>query len=182
MDRFEMTEKLREKTGVSYEEAKAALETTEWDLLEALVLLEKKKPATEKEAAEAAKKEPSEKAERGVPEQESRRRTYRRAEYRGQGARRDRPKADTAAMRRAVQRVIDFLALLIEKGGRNRLEARTGDRTLVSIPLTVLAAAVIFLFWLTVPMMLLGLVLGVRYRLVGRDVGRFFGAAKDNGK
>lgn len=171
MDRFEMTEKLREKTGVSYEEAKAALEATEWDILEALVLLEEKKPAPEKEAAEDMKKEPQ-KAEQGAPAEESRSRAYRR----------ERPKADTAAMRRAVQRVLDFLALLIEKGGRNRLEARAGERTLISIPLTVLAAAVIFLFWLTVPMMFLGLVLGVRYRLVGHDVGRLFSAAKGNDK
>lgn len=182
MDRFEMTEKLREKTGVSYEEAKAALEATEWDILEALVLLEEKKPAPEKEADEGMKKKPSEKAEQGAPEQESRSRAYRRVEYRAEGARRERPKADTAAMRRAVQRVLDFLALLIEKGGRNRLEARAGERTLISIPLTVLAAAVIFLFWLTVPMMFLGLVLGVRYRLVGHDVGRLFSAAKGNDK
>ena len=40
MDHFEMVEKLRAKANVSYEEAKAALEASDWDILDALVLLE----------------------------------------------------------------------------------------------------------------------------------------------
>ena len=40
MDHFEMVEKLRTKANVSYEEAKEALEKTNWDLLDAMVLLE----------------------------------------------------------------------------------------------------------------------------------------------
>ena len=40
MDHFEMVEKLRAKANVSYEEAKAALEKSDWDMLDALVLLE----------------------------------------------------------------------------------------------------------------------------------------------
>ncbi len=41
MDNFEKTEKLRERANVSYEEAKAALEQNNWDLLDAMVALEK---------------------------------------------------------------------------------------------------------------------------------------------
>ena len=41
MDHFEMTEKLRERAQVSYEEAKEALELNEWDMLEAIVYLER---------------------------------------------------------------------------------------------------------------------------------------------
>ena len=40
MDHLEMVEKLREKANVSYEEASAALEKCNWDLLDALLLLE----------------------------------------------------------------------------------------------------------------------------------------------
>lgn len=40
MDHFEMVEKLREKANVSYEQASAALEKCNWDLLDALLLLE----------------------------------------------------------------------------------------------------------------------------------------------
>ncbi len=40
MDHLEMVEKLHEKANVSYEEASAALEKCNWDLLDALLLLE----------------------------------------------------------------------------------------------------------------------------------------------
>ena len=41
MDNLEKVEKLRERANVSYEEAKAALEANNWDLLDAMVALEK---------------------------------------------------------------------------------------------------------------------------------------------
>ena len=41
MDNLEKVEKLRERATVSYEEAKAALEANNWDLLDAMVALEK---------------------------------------------------------------------------------------------------------------------------------------------
>ena len=41
MDNFEKVEKLREKAGVSYEEAKTALEQCNYDLLDAMIYLEK---------------------------------------------------------------------------------------------------------------------------------------------
>ena len=40
MELLEKVEKIREKTGVSYEEAKAALEACDEDVLDALVYLE----------------------------------------------------------------------------------------------------------------------------------------------
>ena len=40
MDHYEMVENLRTKANVTYEEAKAALEASDWDILDALVLLE----------------------------------------------------------------------------------------------------------------------------------------------
>ena len=62
MDRFEMVEKLREKARVSYEEASDALEKCRWDLLDALLLLEREgkvhrenepQPQSEKKACPA---------------------------------------------------------------------------------------------------------------------------------
>ena len=50
MDNFEKVEKLVQKTGVSYAEAKKALEAANWDLLDAMIILEGqgKAPAPEK--------------------------------------------------------------------------------------------------------------------------------------
>ncbi|SFB12821.1 hypothetical protein SAMN05216249_11027 [Acetitomaculum ruminis DSM 5522] len=41
MEQFEKVEKLRERANVTYEEAKAALEQCNWDILDAMVFLEK---------------------------------------------------------------------------------------------------------------------------------------------
>lgn len=41
MEQFEKVEKLRQRANVSYEEAKEALEASDWDLLDAMVYLEK---------------------------------------------------------------------------------------------------------------------------------------------
>lgn len=41
MDNFEMVEKLVQKTGISYEEAKAALENANWNMLDAVIDLER---------------------------------------------------------------------------------------------------------------------------------------------
>lgn len=41
MDQFEKVEKLKERANVTYEEAKQALEASEWDILEAMIYLEK---------------------------------------------------------------------------------------------------------------------------------------------
>ena len=40
MEQLEKVERLREKTGCTYEEAKAALEASNWDMLDAIVYLE----------------------------------------------------------------------------------------------------------------------------------------------
>ena len=42
MEQLEKVEKLRERADVSYEEAKEALEACDWDLLDAMVWLEKR--------------------------------------------------------------------------------------------------------------------------------------------
>lgn len=50
MDRFDMTEELREKAQVSYEAAKDALEKNNWDMTEAIVYLESRNKKSKKEA------------------------------------------------------------------------------------------------------------------------------------
>ena len=46
MDQFEKVEKLKERANVTYEEAKQALEASGWDVLEAMIYLEKQGKAT----------------------------------------------------------------------------------------------------------------------------------------
>ena len=52
MDHLEMVEKLRAKANVSYEEARDALEACDWDLLDALLMLESEGRLNEEKQAE----------------------------------------------------------------------------------------------------------------------------------
>ena len=53
MDRMESVELLREKAGVSYEEAKKALEESGWDILDAIIMLERQGKLSGKENKQA---------------------------------------------------------------------------------------------------------------------------------
>src|SRR5699024_7340996 len=64
MTNYEMVELLRQKANVSYEEAKAALEAANWDLLDAIVLLEREGKVPENDARFSTK------AETGAKEEE----------------------------------------------------------------------------------------------------------------
>ena len=57
MTNYEMVELLRQKANVSYEEAKAALEAANWDLLDAIVLLEREGKVPENDARFSTKAE-----------------------------------------------------------------------------------------------------------------------------
>ena len=77
MDRFELVEKLVKSTGVGYEDAKTALESSGWDLLDAAVWLEKNgkvenrtqhfttDPEQQQQAQEAAEQQQRNEAPRG---------------------------------------------------------------------------------------------------------------------
>ncbi|NLD34636.1 MAG: DUF4342 domain-containing protein [Clostridiales bacterium] len=140
MDHFDMTEKLREKANVSYEEAKEALERSEWDLLEAIVYLE----SNGKMKQETRQEEPDMKQETA--------------------------KKKAQSVGNVFDTISAFVGNLIEKGNRNHLEVhRNGDR-LFSLPLTVLALLCLIAFWLVIPVLVIGWFTGCQYRFTGRDV------------
>ena len=56
MDNFEKVEKLREHANVTYEEAKEALENSNWDILDAMIYLEKNGKTRESQRAEYSTK------------------------------------------------------------------------------------------------------------------------------
>lgn len=71
MEMLEKVEKLREKANVSYEEAKAALEETNGDLLDAMILLEKQGKTTSPESSSYSTKYEDNKELPAVVEEEA---------------------------------------------------------------------------------------------------------------
>ncbi len=142
MTQYEMTEKLSDRMGVSMEEAKAALEASDWDMLDAALLLEQ---------------------EHGV----------KRAAYTTEQAPRAEEKNEKAGGWREVLRKIgNGIVRLISCGNRNRFEVRRGDRMVMELPVTALVVLLIFMFWVCLPLLAIGLFTGFRYSFSGPELGR----------
>ena len=150
MEHFEMVEKLRQKANVSYEEAKTALEASDWDLLDALVYLESQgKVNAEKGDSFTTKKEPQ---PRKPQEQD---------------------------LRGAFSRFFSYVVELINKANRILMDVRRGGKIILTIPLSVLILLLVFMFWWVVPLMVIGLFLGARYSFRGNGVAEGVNKAMD---
>ncbi len=145
MTHYEMAEKLAEKMNVTLEEAKTALETCDWEMLDAALMLEKEHGA-DSERAYTTRPEPEE--ERSRREQAKERR------------------------RGAVKSLGDLVRSLFNMGNRNRFEVRKGDELTLELPVTALVLLLVFAFWICVPLLVIGLFVGYRYSFSGAELGR----------
>lgn len=144
MDHFEMVEKLRQKANVSYEEAKAALEASDWDILDALVLLESEgKVKNENGASEYTTQETS--AKHIVEE--------------------------TADWKENLRRLWNYLRKLFRKGNANNFVVRgKKGKVETEMPVTVLILLLIFIEPFAMIAFVGGLLCGCRYSFQGPDV------------
>lgn len=156
MTTLEQVEKLRERANVGYDEAKAALDATNGDLLEALIYLEKqgrvKAPQGNGYYSSEASADPHDAA----------------GQDRGAYRRTDRGSSFSDLLGRFGR----FCLRLLRKGNTNTLEVMKGDESKASIPVTALVLLLIFTFWVTLPLMIIGLFFGLSYRFQGPDLGR----------
>ena len=157
---LEQVEKLREKAEVSYDEARAALEAADGDLLSALIGLEnqgkvKAPPGNgyyRSKEAPASEKEPE---KNGGAEQE-RKSTVHKEENFGS----------------FIKRVGVWCGKLLHKGNVNGFQVVRGGEVKATFPVIVLVILLLFFFWVTVPLLIIGLFFGFRYRFTGPDLGR----------
>ncbi|MDR0904878.1 MAG: ubiquitin [Oscillospiraceae bacterium] len=152
MTTLEMVERLQERADVSLEEAKAALDEADGDLLDALILLERQGKTTGP-AKGGAYSDKSETHEEGAD-----------------GAQNAQSGAET--FRDAMRKVGKLLANLFEKGNTNYIDAIHHDKTELSCPVTVFIVLLIIGFWGVIPLMIVGLFFNWKYRFRGADLGR----------
>ncbi len=142
MEFIEKVEKLREKANVSYEEAKAVLTETDGDLLEAMILLEKQGRVAPPAGAPHAQEESE-----------------------APNARKAQPDGHMG-----WQGFVAWVRSLIRRGNRNTLLIRRQGETIGSMPVTVFVAALFFAFWVTLPLLIVGLFCGCSYSFKGPDL------------
>ncbi len=155
---FEQVEKLRDKANISYDEAKAALEKTNGDILEAIINLEKEGriPAPEGGGYYNSRRA-----------RQNSKSDYREKEFKGES-----PKADGSSFGDLVGKFFKWCGRIINIGNRNSFEVKKGQENIITLPVTVLAVLLIFTFWIIVPLIILGLFFGYRYMFTGPDLGK----------
>jgi len=145
MTNFEMVEILREKANVSYEEAKAALELADWDLLEAMLLLEKEGKVSGGTASYSTKQE--------KPKEEKK------------------PRRENN-ISSAFRWIFNAFRKLVRIGNTNYFVVTHREKEHVSLPVTVVVILLICFFWATAAVLAVGLFCGLRYTFRGPDLGK----------
>ncbi|MDI9521546.1 MAG: ubiquitin [Bacillota bacterium] len=150
MEHFEMVEKLRNHANVTYEEAKNALEKSNWDMLDALILLESEGKIRKENADSYTTQKPPE------PKKE--------------------PEQD---LRGTLTKVFAYLGEVFNKANNIYMDIHRHDKLLTSLPLTVLALLLIFMFWWVMPAMVISLFFGCRYSFRGHKAANSVNKAMD---
>lgn len=160
MDHMEMVEKLRQHANVSYEEAKAALEATNWDMLDAMIELEKQGKVRSGAAYNTD-------------------RTAHGQQYEQVHA--------TASAKREHTGWKNFCAgvsSLFSKSCKNSFRVSRNGNDVITVPILVMILLMIACFWVLLPVLVVALFFNCRYSFVGPDckdesVNRAMGKATD---
>lgn len=144
MDHFEMVEKLRSKVNVSYEEAKAALEASDWDLLDALVYLESRgKIHPGEEASYTTRQDP--------PVQSAHR-------------------SEKQQVKGILERLLMSVRDLIHKGNKTFMDVSHRGKTYLELPLTVVVLVLLIFFPISAIIAVVGMFLGLKYSFRGENI------------
>lgn len=146
MENFEKVEKLREHANVTYEEAKNALEASNWDILDAMIFLEKS-------------------GKTKSPEQE---RVYTQKVEKNIDIEVDEEKK--CSIGDGFRRMGNWILELFEKGNNNSFCVYKDSKEVFKMPITILICLLIFAFWVTVPLLVVGLFFDMRYKFVGPNM------------
>ncbi len=163
---LEQVERLREKAPVSYLQARQALEYSGGNLLDALIYLEEQGAIPRQEGAYYSTRSEASAPAGGLPAV---------PEPAGERKEKKREKAVLAAAKRGKKKgasgpgLMDTLRRWLLE---NELEIWRRDRPLTALPVLILVLLVVLAPYLTIPVLVLGLFFGLRYRFSGPDLER----------
>lgn len=155
---MEQVERLREKSGATYEACRDALERTDGNLLDAIILLEREGHSPTAGATFTTKPgQRAAEAARLVLSPESGRS--------GGGKRRSDWRDGAAEVWEAGKNLLRHAVV-------NQFEVWRRGEMMTSMPVLILALLIVLAFWISMPLLVIGLFLGCRYRFAGPDLGR----------
>ncbi len=154
MENFEKVEKLREKTGVSYEDAKKVLEQNNYDMLDAIIELERQgKVAEPKEGTYTA----------GASQDMENVKKFEIAQRQYEN---DCKKNN---FKEGCRKLADFFRMIFRKSLEIDFCINKDNKQVASVPVLVLVLLLISFFWITLPLIVIGLFFGITYNFTGVD-------------
>lgn len=155
---LQQVEELRKYADISFNEAREALEETQGDILEAIINLEKKgRIKAPKDGGFYSSKNSSQDKDFKGTEEEI------KTEFHGE------PRTSFSEM---MKKFGVFTKKLFNKGNRNSFEVMKNGNEVMSIPVTILVVLALFTFWITIPLMFIGLFFGYKYTFKGPELGK----------
>lgn len=149
MEKLKLVDKLREKTNISYEEAKIVLENNNWNILDALLYLEEsgrvKKPSVSIFYTNEAKYSEVSKEIRNNEENK----------YKNN---------------KSFQGVFESICKFIDTCNNIFIEIKKKDKVFLKIPLTVVAILSFFMFWIIIPLIVVGLFFDIEFYVYSNRV------------
>lgn len=154
---LEQVEKLCERANISYDEAKTVLEEANGDLLDAMIILEKQNRIQ---------------APKGGGYYNSSNKNQNCEDNSGEKSKGTSKENRGTSFGELIGRFFRWCGKIISKGNRNFFEVVKDGEKIISIPVTVLVVLLFFMFWITIPIMIVGLFFRYRYMFNGPDLGK----------
>ncbi|WP_346938425.1 ubiquitin [uncultured Clostridium sp.] len=154
MEKIKLVDTLRDKTNISYEEAKSALENSNWDILDAMLYLEEhgrvKKPSVSIFYTNEYKESyTNQKEVVNIKEDRDNNNSKSRNNFDG---------------------IFEAICKAIDTCNNIFVEIRRRGRVLLKLPLTVLILLLFFAFWIIIPLMTVGLFFDIEFLVLAKNV------------
>lgn len=150
MENLEKVEKLRERTGVSYEDAKNALTACDFDMLDALVYLEKLGKINTPAMGIYSTLPNAEQSDE-----------FSLAQKDYQAACKKESVGDV------FNNFFDWCRKVLKKGNETTFQVERKGNVALKLPVTVLVLSLVFAFWVTIPALIVGMFMDCKYSFVG---------------
>lgn len=175
-----MIAELAAKCNVTQEEAKAALEASDWNKLTAAQALEDEKLRRMQELDEVASNCEAAEAAQHATDQAAEGDAATAPEAAAEGAAESAAEGDEKAAGsekagkcgKGLRNLGAHIRRLVACGNRNRFEVRRGGDVILALPVTALAILMLCAFWACLVLLAIGLFAGCRYSFNGKELGR----------
>ena len=157
MEHMEMVEKLREKANISIEEAKAVLEKNNWDMLDALIELER-----QGKIADAVK----------MSTENQNSATYETVSPTVTGQAFEEEAEGSTAEKKNRGKIKRTLKQIFRMSIDNSFVVKRNEEVLIRVPVIIPIACAVASFWITAIVLFVGLIFGLKYSFEGKELGK----------